>query len=151
MPSYDRTQVKDFNKALINQELQVVEGSLAITLKGFDKISQRLSRPAAGIKKIGQNVSNGVRTEFFADPGEVTIKSAVALSVGQEAAMDAALVSHVATGTSDNQNLENQDEWDMDILHTNFTEWNMMNNDDKFDAIRRLLRVVLRRFRGSAI
>ena len=151
MTTYPRTLLKDVNPGLANEELAAIQPGLHGTLKGFDQVGPRQAQPAPSTKKIGQTVSNGVLTEFFAEPGELVVMSLTSLSPAEETQMDATLAAHDWTQRSQAQILDDQDEADYDTLLQAYGVWGSLTDAQFKGAMKIFLRVVHRRFRGSTI
>jgi hypothetical protein len=146
--------LKNFNGSKFHEEITATGlPVVSLTWAGFEKVtgSVRLYQPKAARSLVGVMVSNGVRTEDFADPGELRFATSRALTALESTALDAAITAHVSSVLTAEQTRENQDEADWTQFIADFGTWDAMNTAQRMAFLKRAMRVLLRAQRGAAL
>jgi len=135
---------KAINPGLLQEELDIL-GLLSLMRSigwaGFDHLpdGQRYV-PFVSRQVIGSSSINQVRTEDFADPGEIRFTFSRVLTVQEDTDLDALLVAHDATGFSAEQTRQVQDSTDLaSLLATDFPAYKVhIRNWDTYTNAQRI-------------
>lgn len=143
-----RTTLKDYNRDLLIEQL--VASPLPfefLDMAGFVRLGQFIATPAPGPRVITDDkVAN---TQDIAQPGEIRFVFTIALTVGQDVDLDTLLTNHVSTLHTVDQDRLNQDQTDLDLLETNFPNFDTFDNTQFRSFVKVLSRVVIREARNS--
>ena len=123
----------------------------SVTIAGFTRLSPRRYEPFTERRVVGVSVVDGTRVEDFADPGELRFALAQPLTPSEDASLDAVLAAHNPAVLSAEQVRQDQDDADAAQLEADFGAWDAMNNAQRFTALKRLVRLVIRRERSAAV
>lgn len=142
-----KTVVKDFNPGLLEEELDATIVPQRDTFfAGFVRSTTDSNVATPEARTISEDRVNNVKDE--AAEGEIRFTFRNALTAAQETALDAALAAHNATGTSDEQDRDTQDEADLDQLIADLDDVLTMSDADFRLDVQRLQRVVVREFKS---
>jgi hypothetical protein len=99
-------------------------------------------------RTVAEDRVNNIKDE--ADEGELRFTFRDTLTRDEDTALDDALAAHDATGSSDEQDREVQDEADLDQLITDLPDVTTMDDATFRANVERLQRVVVREFKSPS-
>lgn len=151
MAALDRVAAKPFNVALFMEELGAAVGACAVDWEGFQR-----QDATANVEPAGRR---------GAVPGALRFRREAEFTPQEIAAIDAALAAHDARQRTVEQTREAADEADLDTLvgalaalDADLGGYDAMTNAQKLAAVkralmiqRRMLRVLVRKFRAAAV
>jgi len=144
-----RTVVKDFNKRLLNKELN--DSALPFQRKdmvGFVNKNEFEMEPAPGTRTILEDkVANTTDT---AEPGEIRFVFTTALTGPQGTTLDTLLTDHDSTDRTVKQTRRQRDIDHLDELETEWTTYDSMTNAQKFVFLKKIARRVIRQGKPDA-
>jgi hypothetical protein len=142
-----KTVVKDFNPGLLEQELDATIVPVRDTFyAGFVRSDTDSSVATPQARTVAEDRVNDIKDE--ADEGEFRFTFRDQLTRDEDTALDDALAAHDATGTSDEQDRQAQDETDLDQLIADLDDVPTMSDTDFRLNVQRLQRVVVREFKS---
>ncbi len=144
-----KTVVKDFNPALLEEELNATVVPTRDTFfAGFvrSQTDSNVATPQA--RTVFEDRVSGVKDEAAA--GEIRFTFRNALTTAEDTALDTALTAHVATGTTSEQDRIDQDATDLDQLITDLPNIATMTDVQFKDHVERLTRVLVRDFKSPS-
>jgi hypothetical protein len=142
-----KTVVKDFNPGLLEQELDATIVPVRDTFyAGFVRSSTDKNVATPQARTVSEDRVNDIKDE--ADAGELRFTFRDTLTRDEDTALDDALAAHDATGSSDEQDREAQDEVDLDQLITDLPDVTTMDDATFRANVERLQRVVVREFKS---
>ena len=142
-----RTQLRNFNKLLLLEELTPILPQFNMTMGGFERLTQRVVAPTTTpVTVTRRKITGQPLFEDIAQPGEIWWRTEVPLTVREETDLDVVLSAHDETGISVEQGRENQDIDDIEQLVTALQDWDSLNPGQRNTATRRILRLLLRRY-----
>ena len=153
MPTEKRVVLKDFNRDVLHQELTASPLPFVdAQLSGFERVGPFVGVPRAEPKLVTRRrLPDGTYFEDWAPPGELRFEFSVELSVAEALALDDLLAAHTPTQRTTKQQRREQDETDLDMLITNFPNWDSFTAAQRNNFLKALSRVVLRKARDAEI
>ena len=145
-----KTVLKPLNADQLMAELAALPIA-GVTWAGFDKVDDRRYGPMAAAREIGHSVSNGVRVSDTANPGELRITTSRDLTAPETTSLDSILAAHNAATLSAEQQRQDQDTTDLSQLLSDFSAWDGMNNAQRNAALKRVLRLMLRKHARAGV
>ena len=142
-----KTVVKDFNPALLEEELNATIVPARDTyFAGFvrSRIDSNIAIPQERV--VFEDRVNGIIDTAAA--GEIRFTFRNALTAPEDTALDVALAAHDSTGKSSEQDRADQDEVDLDQLITDLPNVTTMSDVLFKQHVERLTRVVVREFKS---
>ena len=133
-----RTVLKDFNLALLEEELTASTlPTVSVFLAGFVRATDpNIGTPASAPRVVTRDGVAG--TVDTAQPGEIRFTFRNPLTVAEGVVLDGVLTAHVATGKTTEQTRIDQDETDLDTLETDFPNFDTFT-DAQFKAFVKVL------------
>lgn len=142
-----KTVVKDFNPALLEQELDATIVPQRDTFyAGFVRSSTDSNVATPQARTVEEDRVAGTKDE--AAEGEIRFTFRNALTGAEDTALDAALAAHDATGSSTEQDRVAQDEDDLDQLITDLPNVTTMTDTLFKEHVERLTRVTVRELKS---
>ena len=142
-----KTVVKDFNPALLDEELNATIVPTRDTFfAGFvrSQTDSNVATPQA--RTVSEDRVAGIKDE--AAEGEIRFTFRNALTTAKDTALDDALTAHVATGKTSEQDRVDQDAADLDQLLTDLPDVTTMSDVLFKENVERLQRVLVREFKS---
>lgn len=147
--TYVKIALKDFNAPKLMEELNATGLPItSIGWSGFDRPDPRRYTPKASRTQVGYSSSAGAD---FADPGEMRIATSRALTPLEDTNLTGLLTAHFATVLTAEQQRQDQDNADLNQLMVDYGNWDLLNNTQRFLVLKRALRILIRRERGSPL
>jgi hypothetical protein len=126
-----------------------------VLLKNFNTdllFEQLAGLPISGITWIGFVPLDTDRyMPGLVNSGEMDLSSTRPLSTDEESQLDSILLLHNATQRTAEQTRRVQDDSDLDRLTLDFSNWGTLTQQEKLEALRKTVRVLLRFARGSTV
>ena len=143
-----KVAVKTVNPDLLVEQITASLPLVGVGWAGFERAGPRTMDPfVEASRKVGE--SGGV--DDIALRGELRFKFSRALSGPEDTQLDGILSSHTSTDTTSEQNRRVQDEVVLDELITAHQNWQSLSNPQKFVAMRKVLRYVIRKERKAQV
>jgi hypothetical protein len=141
-----KTVVKDFNPALLDEELNATIVPTRDTFfAGFvrSQTDSNVATPQARTVSVDRVAG----TQDDAAEGEIRFTFRDPLTGAEDTALDDTIAAHSATGTTAEQDRVTQDETDLDQLITDLPNVTTMSDADFKLNVQRLQRIVVRDFK----
>ena len=142
--------VKTINIELLTEQIgNVVSGPISVRFLGFTlNLTNRYWRdPFAS----GRIVNPGTQNERWVEPGELELISSEELTIQELTNIDTVLTNHLYTDLTEEQEAKVQDNTDKQQLVYAYQNWATLNTTEQRQAIKLLLRLLLRRELDSFI
>lgn len=142
-----KTVVKDFNPALLDEELDATIVPTRDTFfAGFVRsdTDSNVATPQARTVSVDRVAG----TQDDAAEGEIRFTFRDPLTGAEDTALDDTIAAHSATGTTAEQDRVTQDAADLDQLIADLDDVPTMNNSDFRANVQRLQRIVVRDFKS---
>ncbi len=143
MADVDKNVIKTINSSLLQVEISAALPMTGISWRGFirSETNQRWMEPfPEASRRVGR--SNGV--EDFANRGDLRLRFDRDLTGPEDTQLDGILTAHDHTQLTQRQQRQEQDNTDTDILKTRLSEWDTLNNNQRWNVVRRMLRMIIR-------
>ena len=151
MAIYIRFHIKDFNPDRLREDFGALASLFnSMSWAGFAQIGDRQYTPNPARKLVAVSVVNGVRTENFADPGELRFTTSRTLTSIEETQLDGLLSAHDWTQLSAEQVRQDTDKAELDALlgterqiyKDHLAAWDGYNNIEKAAATKEMFQIV---------
>ncbi len=147
MAALIKVRVKDFNGALLQQQLKA--GSIppgGLLWAGFHRQEDNIYEPFVEVETIGRrtNPDGGDDILDIAEPGELRFRFEPDLTPAQETLLNSILTNHDSTQFSEGQRNQATDLTAKDLLISRYQNWDSLNPQEKDVVLKNLTRLVAR-------